>query len=483
MKQLLSIVCFLSLFGFLKGQDFINDQLLPGIEAADYVYDFYQLSNKPEFACPPHILKSPPDTLFGFLNDFLAAENETEQQILETMMADNCRPYYTCRTLNDFYFPVYSQAIKDAGLPLIYAMMPLALSGSNPGFYGKNDKAGAWQLSYIDGRRFGLQINGFIDERNDIGLSSKAAASYLNFLDTLFKGNSILVITAFYTGVPYVKNRLGKLGVFDADSFYNQLNSDVLDFLVYLKTWDSWYRNFNKVESYKIIEQGQKSWEAVQSKDTLGFIWIEKTLHLKPGLIETMNPAYVGGVLLPGFNRVPFYLPKTKAREFNTQYANIVDSQNDFKKEEKRELEAVKDRLKKGIPDPKNSQAIIYTVRSGDVLGKIAQNYDVKVSSIKNWNNLHSDRINIGQELVVYIPKDKKLKSFEKPLEEEPSEINIGNPEEGKGRPKIYTVKQGESLWLIARKFPGVSAENIMKWNGINDKIKAGQKLKIYKAK
>ena len=143
----------------------------------------------------------------------------------------------------------------------------------------------------------------------------------------------------------------------------------------------------------------------------------------------------------------------------------------------------MKDRLKKGIPDPKNSQAIIYTVRSGDVLGKIAQNYDVKVSSIKNWNNLHSDRINIGQELVVYIPKDEKLKSFEKPLEEEPSEINIGNPEEGKGRPKIYTVKQGESLWLIARKFPGVSAENIMKWNGINDKIKAGQKLKIYKAK
>ena len=51
------------------------------------------------------------------------------------------------------------------------------------------------------------------------------------------------------------------------------------------------------------------------------------------------------------------------------------------------------------------------------------------------------------------------------------------------GEYTTYTVKSGESLWLIAKKFPGVSAENIMEWNGIDNDIRPGQQLKIYTQK
>ena len=43
-----------------------------------------------------------------------------------------------------------------------------------------------------------------------------------------------------------------------------------------------------------------------------------------------------------------------------------------------------------------------------------------------------------------------------------------------------YTVKNGDSLWLIARNYPGVSAENIKEWNSISDNIRPGQELIIY---
>ncbi|MFM1931977.1 MAG: hypothetical protein RL226_1280, partial [Bacteroidota bacterium] len=46
----------------------------------------------------------------------------------------------------------------------------------------------------------------------------------------------------------------------------------------------------------------------------------------------------------------------------------------------------------------------------------------------------------------------------------------------------VYTVRPGDSLWTIAKKFPGVSAEDIMEFNNIDDDIRPGQKLKIPQA-
>ena len=186
--------------------------------------------------------------------------------------------------------------------------------------------------------------------------------------------------------------------------------------------------------------------------------------------------------MYPGEQEVSFYLPADKTKEFYESYEDIVNVQKEEAKLKEKEMAELENRMKKGIPDPKTTNAITYKVRSGDVLGIIAQRYGVKVSSIKQWNNLYSDRINIGQELVIYLPKSKKsqTKTYPVVVEEKEDEVDA-SPKPGKGESQSYTVKSGESLWLIARKFPGVSAENIMEWNGISDKISPGQKLKIYK--
>ena len=121
-------------------------------------------------------------------------------------------------------------------------------------------------------------------------------------------------------------------------------------------------------------------------------------------------------------------------------------------------------------------QRIRYRVRNGDYLGKIANRYGVRVSDIKKWNRLRNNRLRIGQRLTIYpkrlrVPKQKT--SSKKSKKSQP-----------KGEYTIYTVKKGDSLWTIAKKFPKVSTEDLKKWNNIWGAkfIKPGTKLKIYKS-
>jgi membrane-bound lytic murein transglycosylase D len=115
-------------------------------------------------------------------------------------------------------------------------------------------------------------------------------------------------------------------------------------------------------------------------------------------------------------------------------------------------------------------------VRSGDYLGKIANRYGVSVNSIKRWNGLRSNRLRIGQRLVIH-PR-KMVSASSKSLK--PTQ-NKATP---KGSYSTYVVKKGDSLWTISNKFPKVSVQNLKEWNDIwNVKsLKPGTKLKIFKS-
>ncbi|KAA3623945.1 MAG: LysM peptidoglycan-binding domain-containing protein, partial [Flavobacterium sp.] len=118
------------------------------------------------------------------------------------------------------------------------------------------------------------------------------------------------------------------------------------------------------------------------------------------------------------------------------------------------------------------SDRIRYRVRSGDYLGKIASKYGVTVNQIKRWNGLRSTRLRIGQRLTIY-PRGGGPKK---------STITSTASAKAKTGEQTYTVKNGDSLWSISQKFPGVTVENIRKWNDISgNKLKPGMKLKIQK--
>ncbi len=115
-----------------------------------------------------------------------------------------------------------------------------------------------------------------------------------------------------------------------------------------------------------------------------------------------------------------------------------------------------------------------YIVQKGDNLGAIAKKNNVAVSDLKLWNELADDNIQLGDKLIV---GKKLIMDTNHATAEKPSRKEKSTPTE---QDNHYYVKKGDSLFSIARKYPGVSVSDIKKWNRINgNSLKPGMRLKI----
>ena len=104
----------------------------------------------------------------------------------------------------------------------------------------------------------------------------------------------------------------------------------------------------------------------------------------------------------------------------------------------------------------------------GDTLGKIAEMHKCTVAQIKQWNSLSSNNIQIGQKLKV---KGTATASPAPQQKAAPS-----------GEYTTYTIKSGDSFYTIAKNYPGISAQDIMDFNGLSSsKIKPGMTIRIPK--
>ena len=122
------------------------------------------------------------------------------------------------------------------------------------------------------------------------------------------------------------------------------------------------------------------------------------------------------------------------------------------------------------------TENVEYIVKKGDNLGNIAKKFGSSLDDLKQWNNLQDNTIAIGNSLIVAkseveIAKPETPESFKK-------KENLASVSKDKGI--NYYVKKGDSLYSIAKKYPGVTISDIKKWNDLRaEDLKPGMKLKI----
>jgi LysM repeat protein len=115
-------------------------------------------------------------------------------------------------------------------------------------------------------------------------------------------------------------------------------------------------------------------------------------------------------------------------------------------------------------PDPEEPEEGTYVVQSGDYLYGIANQFGISVQDIIDWNDLESDFLQVGQELIVVDPSNG-----EDPEEPEP------DPEEPEDN--IYVVQSGDYLYRIANEF-GITVDNLIDWNNLeSNSLFVGQEL------
>jgi len=183
--------------------------------------------------------------------------------------------------------------------------------------------------------------------------------------------------------------------------------------------------------------------------------------------IEMLNPAIKRNALPDSRKYFAIRLPSDKMDYFREHRLAILDSAS---RSGKKEIEYL---ARNTVGSTYGRDKIVHRVRSGDVLGKIARQYRVRISDIKKWNNLRSNTIRIGQRLNIWLLPGAYTATIEKTKPPVKQDLVV----DGK---KYHIVQPGDTLWEISKLYNNVTIEKIKKMNNLNgNKIKPGQKLVI----
>lgn len=107
----------------------------------------------------------------------------------------------------NFFMPIFEEALESYGLPLELKYLPIVESALNPRAISRAGATGLWQFMLVTGKTYGLEVNSLVDERCDPILSTYAAAHYLSDLYRIF-GDWNLVIAAYNCGPDNIKKAI-----------------------------------------------------------------------------------------------------------------------------------------------------------------------------------------------------------------------------------------------------------------------------------
>ena len=299
---------------------------------------------------------------------------------------------------NNFYMPLFEEALDAYDLPLELKYLPIIESALKPTARSRAGALGLWQFMLKTGRLYGLESNSLVDDRLDPIKATWAAARYLREMYDIYQ-DWHLVIAAYNCGPGNVNKAIRRAGgATDYWSIYNYLPRETRGYVPafiaanYIMTYYC-HRNICPMNT-----------EIIPPTDTLQ---ISRELHLQQVAdvcditideLKSLNPQYKRNII-PG-NTKPYTL-----RLPQTKIATFIDNQDTIYNH--RAAELFKNRKTVAVsnkitPTVGKGTLSYHTIRSGETLSTIAQRYGVKVSQLKDWNGLSSNRIRAGKKLKIY---------------------------------------------------------------------------------
>lgn len=379
------------------------------------------------------------------------------------------------------YLPLIEGELLRQGLPKDLKYLPMALSAMNTQAGSSSGEAGLWMLNYPVAMRYGLDVSADVDERRDPTLATMAAVGYLKDLHERHQDWGLTVM-AFACGPANLARAQGRTqGSREPAELYPHFTAGHRDVLPMLMAFIYLSAHATELGIVPLEVDGTEETDTLHTVTELALPAIASTLGMPTARLRAINPTLCSD-RLPAF--FTFHLPRGERERFVLLQDSIARVQQDLR------AAPVASTTTPVASTADGREAIHYRVRSGDYLGRVAMRFGVKVSQIKTWNKLRSDRIDVGDKLVIYVPASQRDRYERRTTKAdgEGSPTNSTTPKPstthaGTSTPVAgftwYTVQAGDSLYAIARRFPGVVAKDLMQVNGISANIKPGQKLKI----
>ena len=412
----------------------------------------------------------PKDTLIARLNKlndrtpFHIEYNPILESVIKRFLKNRKSSLERLMGLSEYYFPHFEKELDAHDMPLEIKYLAIVESALNPRAKSRVGATGLWQFMYATGKEHGLNVSSYVDERSDLDKSTKAACEYLTRVYKIF-GDWDLALASYNSGPGNVSKAIRRSG--GNKNYWNIRSFLPRETAGYVPIFQATMYVFEYAKEHnlraEIPEHHYFEVDTIRVKKKLALKHVSELLDIKLEDLQFMNPSYKMDIIpvVEGENYL-LRLPKTHIGKFITHENDIYAYADlEFNKREKPLPELVK-----------TSNRIRYRVRSGDFLGKIAKRYGVRVSSIKRWNGLRSNNLKIGQRLIIYPRYPDKVVAKKA--------IKTGQKMTTKG---TYTVKSGDTLYGIAKKYTGVSATNIETHNNLTgSSLKPGMVLKIPKS-
>ena len=349
--------------------------------------------------------------------------------------------------LSGRYRPAILDALKAEGLPPELSWLPLIESGFKVRALSPARALGMWQFIPSTGYKFGLQRNTWIDERMDPEKSTQAAIAYLKELHGLF-GDWTTSLAAYNCGEGRVLRTISTQKVQYLDDFWDLYNRLPRETAAYVPRFLAVLHIINDPAKYGFVlpaVEAPESYERVTINRQLQLTTIAANIGgrvedlrlLNPELRDDVTPGEPYGlkvpigkveVLLAKLNDIPVY----------------------------------------GVVAPV-SHGVEHRVRQGETLSAIAGRYRSSASAIMAANNLKNpNRLRVGMRLTIpgkYSPAaPEKMAVSSKSLQDGLQD---------------YTVKKGDSLWLIASS-ANTTTKTIQSLNNLKStRLSVGQVLRI----
>lgn len=397
-----------------------------------------------------------PNDLEASHPDF-SAEHPRVETFVELFRTRNRGFFERALARSGKYVPAMTDILEEEGLPKELAYLPLIESGFYPKAVSRAGAVGPWQFIRATGKRYGLRIDQFVDERRDPVKSTRAAARYLRDLHQMFDSWT-LSLAAYNTGEDRIARIKAKRGV---ESYWEMMERGYL----HPETRDYVPRFLAALEiarapeehGFRNPEEQRLEYDVFKVKRSVSLRTLAKLAGVSTSEVVDLNPALLRGVTPPGATGYGVRVPSGTKELFAGAYERILrDARN------VRSVYA-------------GSASGTYRIRRGDTASGIARRFGVSTRALMQANGW-KDASKIRAGRIARIPGDR-------PAARATARRATGTATAsatGRTRAVSYRVRKGDTPAAIARRF-GVSVQALMRHNGWSNprRIRPGMTARI----
>ncbi len=358
------------------------------------------------------------------------------------------------------YLPMMKNVLRENGLPEELVYIALIESGFSPRAHSRANAVGYWQFIRATGKRYGLQVDAFIDERRDPVLATRAAAQYFKELYGMF-GSWHLSMAAYNYGEGRIKRAVRRHYTKDFWTLIKKRRTFPAETKNYVPKFiaaamiakDPARFGFEKLEY-----QDPLSYDTVALVSPISLTKLANNLNVDVEEMQLLNPKFrTDFVPLSRGNETIVRIPVGRGSDAMAALSMSVSTQ----------------------PKIVSNEYFYYRIRHGDNLSTIARRHRTTVSNLRRMNGLSNrTMIRAGRRLKVPDQGGDGVRFANTSATK--SSVSRGTQSSGRQAAQYHQVRRGENLSVIARRY-GVSIRDLVRLNNLSSrsKIYKGQKLKV----